>query len=370
MIKQIFYRIFHIVLYTILLYGCSFNENTIVRNYKNTHISKDSVDHYIKDNMKELKVPGLSFSIINNGEVVYHNSYGYANLEKKLPVNSETIFEAASLSKSIFAFFVMKYVEEGKLDLDKPLYKYLPYSDIAYDERYKKITARMVLSHRSGFPNWRENEKDKKLKIKFEPGTRFEYSGEGYQYLAMVLKKIEGGDWKLLEKSFQNKVAKPLGMNSTVFIQNKTTRKLKAEPYDKDGHWIDWENNYWYKKDDGIFVAPSSLHTNSLDFSKWMIAIMKNEHLSESSYKELLGYESKAFTSDSGTAYYYTLGFMTGDKEFKNVYFHSGSNDGFTCWYVFDKANKWGYVLFTNSEKGVELGEKMFGYLGGMTVWK
>jgi CubicO group peptidase (beta-lactamase class C family) len=70
----------------------------------------------------------------------------------------------------------------------------LPYQNIAYDESYKKITARMVLSHRSGFPNWRENEEDKKLKIKFEPDTSYEYSGEGYQYLAMVLKQIENTD--------------------------------------------------------------------------------------------------------------------------------------------------------------------------------
>ena len=139
----------------------------------------------------------------------------------------------------IFAFFVMKYVEEGRLDLDKPLYEYLPYPDIAYDDRYKKITARMVLSHRSGFPNWRENEKDKKLKIKFEPGTDYEYSGEGYQYLALVLKHIEKTDWNGLKASFQKKVVEPLNMKQTVFIQTPYTKEHKAEPYDKNRKWID-----------------------------------------------------------------------------------------------------------------------------------
>ena len=116
--------------------------------------------------MDSLNIPGLSIAVINDGKVVYHQTFGFANLEKKLPVTKKTIFEGASLSKSVFAFFTMKYVEEGRLDLDKPLYEYLPNADIAYDERYKKITARMVLSHRSGLPNWRENEEDKKLKIK------------------------------------------------------------------------------------------------------------------------------------------------------------------------------------------------------------
>ena len=140
--------------------------------------------------MDTLNIPGLSIAVINDSKVVYHQTFGYANHEKKLPVTDKTIFERASLSKSIFAFFMMKFVEEGKIDLDKPLYEYLPYPDIAHDDRYKKIKGRMVLSHRSGFPNWRENEADRKLKIKFEPGTNYEYSGEGYQYLAMVLKNI------------------------------------------------------------------------------------------------------------------------------------------------------------------------------------
>src|SRR5688500_20332793 len=118
--------------------------------------------------MKALNIPGLSIAFIEDGKVWHHKTMGYGNVEKKLPVTDKTIFEGASISKSIFAFFVMTYVEEGKLDLDRPLFEYLPYPDIAHDERYKKITARMILSHRSGFPNWREHESDKKLKIKFD----------------------------------------------------------------------------------------------------------------------------------------------------------------------------------------------------------
>jgi CubicO group peptidase (beta-lactamase class C family) len=106
----------------------------------------------------------------------------------------------------------------------------------------------MVLSHRSGFPNWRENEEDKKLKIKFDPGTDYEYSGEGYQYLARVLRNIEGNSWEDLEASFQYKIAKPLGLEHTAFIQTPYTRTNRAEPYDDNGNWIDWQNNYWYKK--------------------------------------------------------------------------------------------------------------------------
>jgi len=177
----------------IILFSTCYSQHKI-KNFKAFDVPTDSINIFLKTRMDSLNIPGLSIAIINDSKVVYHQTFGYANLKEKKPVTNKTIFEGASMSKSVFAFFVMKYVEEGKLDLDKPLYQYLSYPDIEYDERYKKITARMVLSHRSGFPNWRENEKDKKLKIKFEPGTAYEYSGEGYQYLAMVLKHIEGTD--------------------------------------------------------------------------------------------------------------------------------------------------------------------------------
>lgn len=231
-----------------LLASCSGKKVPEIKNDNGFGISKDSLDIYVELKMKELNIPGLSIAFINDGKVWHHKTMGYANLEKKLPVTDKTIFEGASISKSVFAFFVMTYVEDSKLDLDKPLYEYLPYPDIAYDARYKKITARMILSHRSGLPNWRENEEDKTLKIKFEPGTDYQYSGEGYQYLAMVLKHVEGTDWDGLEAAFQEKVAKPLDMEHTVFIQTPYTRAHKAEPYDESGKWIDWKNDYWHKK--------------------------------------------------------------------------------------------------------------------------
>ncbi len=361
--KYIFSISIQICFLIVPLFVCFSQDKPNIKNYKGIKVSKKSIDSYLRSKMEELRIPGLSIAVINNGRVVHHRTMGYANLKQKTPVSKTTIFEGASISKSVFAFFAMKYVEEGKLNLDKPLYKYLPFPDIAHDARYKKITARMILSHRSGFPNWRENEKDKKLKIKFEPGTKFEYSGEGFQYLAMVLRHIEGGDWNKLEAAFQKKVAKPLGMKHTVFIQTPYTRKHKAEPYDNKGKWIDWENHYWYKKDNGRFVSPSSIHTEAIDFSKWMIAVMKKKHLSKKSYRELLKYHSKLSTTNEGETLFYTLGFLTGDKTYKNAYTHTGNNDGFTCAYFLNTKKDWGYVLFTNSMYGEKLSDSFLEYL-------
>lgn len=343
--------------------GISSDNGSEIVSYFGSKITKEAFDRYLQSRMEELNIPGLSVAVVNDGEVVHQQTLGYANVEKKLPVTKNTIFEGASISKSVFAFFVMKYVEAGKLELDRPLYQYLPYPDISHDKRYKQITARMVLSHQSGFPNWREDEADKKLKIKFDPGTGYEYSGEGYQYLAMVLKHIKGTDWKGLEAAFQDKVADPLDMEHTVFVQNPYTRKRKAEPYDENGKWINWKNDYWYKKGDSVFGAAYSIHTEPVDFAKWMIAVMDKEGLTEASYQELLKPHS---TISSGIIdVFYCLGFVTPAVPFieTDIYMHSGNNEGFTCWYALDTKKDWGFVLFTNSEYGEQLGNDLFDFL-------
>ncbi len=356
------FKTFPIMAAMTFLLGCSAQNDTKLISYVGVEVPRDSLDSFLSAKMKELHIPGLSIAVMSRGQVVYHNTFGYSDVENKIPVTDKTIFEAASLSKSVFAFFVMKYVDEGKLDLDRPLYEYLPFPDIAHDERYKKITARMVLSHRSGFPNWRENEPDKKLKIKFEPDSDYEYSWEGYQYLAMVLKHLDTTDWDGLETAFQKKVAIPLQMKHSSYIPSEAVMQNKAEPYNSNGAKIDWENGYWHKKDKGTFVAPSSLHTEPIDFSKWMMAIMNNDGLSEASYANLLKHHSLTATTSTGMNIYYTLGFLNPDQDYSTTYIHDGDNEGFTSWYLLDTKKKWGYVLFANSDNGASLGNELWNY--------
>ncbi len=312
--------------------------------------------------MEELTIPGVSIAFINDGAMAYHNTYGFANVENGIEIDATTIFEGASLSKSVFAYFVMTFVDKAQLDLDQPLYKYLPYEDIADDDRYKDITARMVLSHRTGFPNWRENEKDGKLQIKFDPGSDYLYSGEGFQYLALVLKTIASTDWAGLEAIFQERVAIPLNLEHTVFIQNEYTRQNKAEPYDEQGNWIDWKNDYWYIKNDSVFVAAASIHSESVDFARWMVGVMDDKILSPERYEELLKPHSLIEESDFYNVDY-TLGFVHLDIPLTDFYSHGGNNEGFTSWFALDKSKKWGYVLFTNSEGGEALGNNLLMYM-------
>lgn len=317
-------------------------------------IEKDSFDSYVEEQAKELDIPGLSLIVINDGVQVHRVNYGFADVANQVPVSDQTIFEAASISKPVFAYFVMKFVDEGKLDLDRPLYEYYPHPDLENEPWSKLLTARLILSHQSGLPNWREDDPDQILRFEFEPGTGYGYSGEAYQYLAEVLREIENTDWDGLEAVFQAKVAQPLDMAHTVFIQNEYTRANKAQPYDLEGNLIEWKNDYWFQKNDSIFVAPASVHSEPEDFGKWMTAIMNREGLSEEAFESML--TRQVDIPDAPFKSAYTLGFVSVDLPSLDIIMHTGNNEGFTSYFLMDTSKKWGYVLFTNSEYGEELG--------------
>jgi hypothetical protein len=133
--------------------------------------------------MKKSNVPGVSIALIQRGKTIWVHGFGVKKAGTSQPVTGETVFEAASLSKPVFAYGVLKLVDQGKLGLDVPLTTYLPKPYIPGDQRLAKITARIVLSHRTGFPNWRDGDS---LPLYFTPGERFSYSGEGYIYLQRV----------------------------------------------------------------------------------------------------------------------------------------------------------------------------------------
>ncbi|MEX0274217.1 MAG: serine hydrolase domain-containing protein [Flavobacteriaceae bacterium] len=348
-VKKIIPIIWIAILFLLLnkVHSQHLSPSNTVRTLGGKEISKDSILSFIDQHMKILKVPGVSLAIINDGEVVYHLVKGYADMDEKEKVTGRTIFEGASLSKPLFAYFVMGFVEEGKLDLDKPLYKYLPYEDISYDERYKKITARMVLTHTTGFPNWRSDHEGDKLFISFEPGTSFQYSGEGYQYLAKVLANILETDDTGLERAYQKRVAQPLNLMYTKYLQDLCNMQNKSKGY-KDGKAVAGDD------DPNVFGAAFSVHSEAKDFSKWLTALMDKKGLSEESYNELFKTQvvlpndhpqTQAGITD------WTLGFAKGKMPFGTVFGHGGNNIGYTSIFVVAPEIKWGYVMFTNSDQ-------------------
>src|SRR6187551_105993 len=193
----------------------------------NSKISSAELDKKIQQLMKDGNVQGLAISVFNKNKPVYKKVFGYKRFDTKEPLQTNTNFYGASLSKSVFAVLVMKMVEEKIIELDKPLEGYLPqpvytygkgsswnqdYTSLQVDTLYQKITARMCLDHSSGFPNWRWYELDQKLRVHFQPGTAYSYSGEGLCYLQFVLEKITG---KSLQQLMEEKIFHPLQMNTS-----------------------------------------------------------------------------------------------------------------------------------------------------------
>jgi CubicO group peptidase (beta-lactamase class C family) len=195
---------------------------------------------FIEQTMEKANVAGLSCAIINDGRVVYRKAFGHRDKSTGARNNEETVFAAASLSKTVFAYLVMLLVEEGVVNLDKPLYEYLvrplyeypTYADLESDERYKLITARMVLSHSTGFPNLRFLEPDGRLKFLFSPGERHSYSGEGISLLQMVIEEITGKD---LETLAQERIFYPLGMIHSSYVWQAVYEENAASPHDEFG---------------------------------------------------------------------------------------------------------------------------------------
>jgi CubicO group peptidase (beta-lactamase class C family) len=351
----------------ILLYSGYINAQ--VRNVSGSAITDQQMDTFLRQQMDSLGMPGLSIAVINKGKVVYRRVLGVANTATKEPVTFSSIFEAGSLSKPLFTYFVLKMAERRLLNLDTPLYRYLPLQDIAYDERYKLITARMVLCHTTGFPNWRDIDlpdtslhiKPGILYLKFRPGTRFSYSGEGYKYLSKVLAHQAHTDLKGLDSVFQEVVARPLGMKHTSFCWNSylVTHKVR-------GHIKGLPHGRWPSGDSTAFGAAGSLHTGAENYSKFLIALMKEKGLCGESFKEMFTEQVKVpvsnkFAADGTTGW--ALGLSLRQTPAGIRYKHEGNNGNFQSGFVFYRAQQNGYVFFTNCEMGREFNRRLEKFL-------
>lgn len=214
-----------------------------VTRFDGSTISATEIDATVTRLMKAAEVPGVGIAIFDKGRIAYLKAYGFRDKDKSLPLTVDSVMYAASFSKVAFAYMTMELVGEGVLDLDKPVYQYLPkplpeypnYADLANDSRYKRITARMLLSHTSGFANWRWIEDDRKLRIHFEPGSRFAYSGEGIDLLQLVVETITK---KSLDELMQERVFQPLGMTRTsMILQDRFDTTMRMATTTTDGRW-------------------------------------------------------------------------------------------------------------------------------------
>jgi CubicO group peptidase (beta-lactamase class C family) len=305
------------------------------------------------DLLKQGNVPGVSIAVIRGGKVFWHNNFGVKNLKTPEPVDDNTVFEAASLSKPVFAYAVLKLVEQGKIGLDVPLTKYLPKPYIEGDARLQKITARLVLSHRTGFPNWRGD--GNPLTIHFTPGERFSYSGEGFVYLQRAVEQIEG---QPLNDVMNALVFSPLCMASSSYVWRAEFDERTATGHDSDGT----PQDLWKPKEAS---AASTLNTTAHDYALFVAAIVNGVGLKPATVREM---ETPQIAVDPectncteripkglSKAIFWGLGWGMQKSGGETSLWHWGDNNSFKCFVVANPSRKSGVVMFTNSENGLAI---------------
>ena len=331
----------YVLLACMLIHQVSFSQ---IRTLNGTQLTAIDFEKKINLAMDSLQVQGMSIAVINNGNVVFNKGFGLSNIDSKKRVTRSTFFEAASLSKPVFAFVVLKLVKEGKLDMDKPLFEYLEADNIE-DGRYKRITARMVLSHTTGLPNWSETEK---MQLQFAPGTQFSYSGEAYVYLARVIAKLCNADFKNLDAVIQHLVLKELKLNNFHFIITPKVEKNLADGYKKGQHVKDERDRYYFDPAGGLYA-------NTTNYSKFLIYLMNNEI----EFKEMFSPVISLDRNDPVREYFgvdsWTLGMAAVKLNDAIYYWHGGNNLGYTSSFMIDPDKKFGYVYFTNEDQCNEM---------------
>ena len=303
--------------------------------------------------LKNIKVPTLGIGYIKDGRIREVKVYG--ELEAGKPAQSDAIFNVASLTKPVTALVVLKLVQSGKWDLDAPLAQYWTDPDVAADPRSHVLTSRHVLSHKSGFPNWRYQNPDGKLAFEFDPGTAYQYSGEGFEYLRRAL-EIKFGT--TLDQLAAELIFEPLHMHDTHFFWNKDVDELKfARWHDKTGQVYETYKNTSAN-------AADDLLTTVADYCRFLIHIMNGAGLSDELFADMISDQTCVKPQQ-----HFGLGWLVdeniGQGEFAIT--HGGDDKGVhTIVFMLPKSRQ-GLVIFTNGDSGTETYvETILHYLGDL----
>jgi CubicO group peptidase (beta-lactamase class C family) len=358
---------------TIVCLACSpllNSQQTSIRRLDGSTISPAEIDSTVARLMQAADVPGVGIALFNHGRIAYLKTYGLRDKEKNLPLTPDSVMTAASLSKAAFATMVMELVEQGILDLDKPLYQYLPkplpeypaYADLAGDARYKQITLRMCLDHTTGFPNWRAFNDDHNLNINFQPGARFAYSGEGIALAQMVVETVTK---KSLNELMRQYLFVPDNMTRTSMVWEDRFESDFANGYDEYGRSLGPERRT--RAD-----AAGGMQTTLRDYANFLEAILQARNPDTKTRERMLTPQIEIFekhefpslnseTTNANRAIKlgYGLGWGLYFTPYGRAFFKEGHDDGWRHYIVgFDKSGM-GILIMTNSSNGESIYQEL-----------
>lgn len=308
----------------------------------NKKVRIETFDNEVITAMKDIGIPGASIAIIDDGKIAYYNAYGIKGNVERDRIDKRTIFEGCSLSKSLLAFVAYQLVDEGKLNLDKPMHEYFAYEPLEHDPRYKLITSRMVLSHSSGIENHRDQNSEQ-LDIVTDPGSQYVYSGEGYVYLSKVIETILGQSY---EQYVNARVIDNLKLKNTSlkFTEKKGLHKEHPSNYALGHNIFGTQRGKWKN----LNVAPKGGNSfTAEDYAKLVLAIFDPGHL-----KHRRRYVLDPVIRIEKSSLFYGPGFEVYLNESDTIISHGGSNGGFKGFVIYSVSKKSGFVLLANHDLG------------------
>ncbi|MFZ6709835.1 serine hydrolase domain-containing protein [Undibacterium sp. TC9W] len=335
----------------------------IIKRLDGSSISSQTIEDKLSNMIAASCVTGLNVAILNDNKIVYTKSFGFRDKEKLLPLITDTVMYGASFTKTVFATLVAQLAAEGVLDLDLPIQQYLPkplpdydnYSDLADDPRYLTITLRMLLNHTAGFANFRWLNPGKKLEIKFTPGSRYAYSGEGINLAQFVVETITQ---KSADTLIQERIFDPLAMHNTSMQWQDRFRDNLAVGHDEK------EKTLGHVKRKKVNAA-GSMDTTLNDYAHFIQAVMQASIISKEAKAIMLAPQiaittpsqfptlSTALTDENKQIQLaYGLGWGIFQTPYGKAYFKEGHDDGWENHTVVFDEQKTGVVIMSNSSNG------------------
>ena len=312
------------------------------------------------------RVPGLAIALVVEGRLAWSRGFGVKSSTTGGTVDENTVFEAGSVSKTVFAYAVLKLVEKGVLTLDTPLTRYVSERWIKADPRLDQITARHILAHTSGFQNWRSEKEP--LRIQFAPGERWEYSGEGYSYLQLVVSSLTGrvdvsrcetmwDGLKVCVTQFDDYLRRhllePFQMSSSGLLQLPAMSDRVAGGHREDG--TPTGRGPGTPITAARYGAAGGLLTTVVDYARFLGEVLDPKppddfRLSRGTLDAMLRPQVK-LTDDSSWA----LGWQILHQPKGDLISHSGDNPGFKAFTLASVPRRCGYVFMMNGDNAGEI---------------
>lgn len=322
----------------------------------------------LQELMARFVVPGASVAVVQDGHVAWSRAFGVRHSLSKEPVDNETLFEAASVSKTVFAYAALKQCEKGVIGLDVPLTRYTPTRFVEGDARLDQITPRLVLSHSTGFAEWRSSDGPM---IRRDPGSGFEYSGEGYFYLQSVLTHLLGkvdrsqcakyeADFEVCATDFHDfmkaRVLAPFGMRGSGYVAGARWEQRIAHGHDTSGKAF--TKTKPRGSDVARYGAVGGLNTTAAEYAKFLAEVVAPKsadefRLSAGMLREMARPHiqlPKDGQIDGCNAW--ALGWGVQERPNGNMLVHSGGQSGFRSLALASIDRRSGFIILTNSDNG------------------